>query len=249
MKLIASDYDGTLNHGGFDEKKLSAIEQWRNRGNIFSLISGRSPGDLLRICREKGFGCDFLIADNGAVIMTADGKVVSRAKCDGRLALPLIKLIFDSGCDWVYVQSDYDYNIYKNAESCKNSNDYILSDMPSISCFNQINTRLIDFESAEKLASEISSAFKNQLNPLQNGNCIDIVRHDINKANGIYSLMELTGVKYYDVIAVGDNVNDRDMIKEFRSYAMENGVELIKQLADNVTPSVTDLIVTELKYV
>ena len=29
MKIIATDYDGTLNHNGIDDKKRSAIMEWR----------------------------------------------------------------------------------------------------------------------------------------------------------------------------------------------------------------------------
>jgi len=58
--------------------------------------------------------------------------------------------------------------------------------------------------------------------------------------------MKLAGAEYDDVIAVGDNINDRDMIAEFRSYAMENGVDFIKEIADYITPSVTELILKEL---
>ena len=69
----------------------------------------------------------------------------------------------------------------------------------------------------------------------------------MDKAKGIYKCIDLLGATYDDVIAVGDNINDKDMIKEFRSYAMENAVPLIKELADFETPSVTDLIYRELK--
>ena len=82
---------------------------------------------------------------------------------------------------------------------------------------------------------------------MQNGLNIDIVRADVNKATGLYRLMELTGAEYDDVITVGDNVNDYDMIKEFRSYAMESGVQSIKDLADFVIPGVTELIERELE--
>ena len=44
----------------------------------------------------------------------------------------------------------------------------------------------------------------------------------------VIKLMELVGASYDDVITVGDNVNDYDMIKEFKSYAMESGVQSIK---------------------
>jgi hydroxymethylpyrimidine pyrophosphatase-like HAD family hydrolase len=68
----------------------------------------------------------------------------------------------------------------------------------------------------------------------------------MNKARGLYILAEHLGAEYDDIIAVGDNVNDRDMIAEFRSYAMENGVDSIKALADYVISDVTELIEKEL---
>ena len=37
MKIIASDYDGTLNHGGIDDKKREAIKKWRDAGNVLRL--------------------------------------------------------------------------------------------------------------------------------------------------------------------------------------------------------------------
>ena len=246
MKIIASDYDGTLNHGGFDDAKLNAIDRWRKAGNIFALISGRSPSDLLRLYREKEFGCDYLVADNGAVILTTDGEVVSQSSCDGSLAVPLINLIFDCGCGWAYVQTQSDFSVFLNSDDFEKDNDYTLSDMPEVLYFNQINTRLADFETAAQVTAKIAETFKGQLNPLQNGICIDIVRHDINKAKGIYALMDIIGAKYDDVIAVGDNVNDRDMIAEFKSYAMENGVDSIKEIADFITPGITELIEKEL---
>ena len=68
----------------------------------------------------------------------------------------------------------------------------------------------------------------------------------MNKAKGLYQLAELVGAEKEDIIAVGDNINDTDMIVEFRSYAMENAVDSIKELADFITPSVTALIEKEL---
>jgi len=246
MRIIATDYDGTLNHGGIDDDKIKAIEAWRNAGNIFAIISGRSPKDLLRIFDEKRFGCDYLIADNGAVIMTTNGTIISQASCDSALAVPLIELIFNCGCKWAYVQTDNDFRVYADPENCKNDREFTLADMPEVKYFNQINTILDDFQSAADVTSKIAAEFKGELNPLQNGICIDIVRSDMNKAKGIYALMDIVGAKYEDVIAVGDNINDRDMLAEFRSYAMESGVDSIKAIADFTTSGITELINKEL---
>lgn len=40
MKIIGSDYDGTLNHNGIGKKKKKALQKWRDKGNVFALISG-----------------------------------------------------------------------------------------------------------------------------------------------------------------------------------------------------------------
>ena len=54
MKLIGSDYDGTLNHGGIDEAKLSAIRRWREAGNLFGVVSGRGPEFLAELTDKLG---------------------------------------------------------------------------------------------------------------------------------------------------------------------------------------------------
>ena len=42
-------------------------------------------------------------------------------------------------------------------------------------------------------------------------------------------------------------MNDLDMLREFKSYAMENGVEEAKQAATYLTSDVTELIKKEMK--
>ena len=96
------------------------------------------------------------------------------------------------------------------------------------------------------VAAKVREKFGHIFNPMQNGWNVDIVRAGVNKATGLYRLMELVGAEYGDVITVGDNVNDWDMIKEFRSYAMESGVQAIRELATFVTPGVAELIDREL---
>ena len=246
LKIIGSDYDGTLNHNGIDDKKIRALEKWREKGNIFALISGRGPENLKKIYNDKPFPCDYLIANNGAVILKTDGTVISDIKCDGKLIKPLIKLLFKNKCPWANIDTYTPCRIYPDSSDCKDDDDYTLENMPEIEYFNQISTFLPDFETAAQVTENIRKEFGDKLNPLQNGVCIDTVRADMNKAIGLHKLMKYTGAAHKDIIAVGDNINDSDMIREFRSYAMENGVDEIKKLADYVTPGITELIEKEL---
>ena len=58
--------------------------------------------------------------------------------------------------------------------------------------------------------------------------------------------MEYYGATYDDVITVGDNINDIDMIREFRSYAMKNGVEAVKNIAFGIVSDVTEILEKEI---
>ena len=249
LKIIASDYDGTLNHGGIDKKKKNAISKWRKEGNIFSVISGRGAPDLVKLYNEQSFECDYLIADNGAVIMKTNGEIVCEDKIDVNVAKPFLEFLFEQGCKWGYVQTSFPCRVFKDDDFEDYDKDecFTFDELTELPFFYQINTALESFEEAAKVTAAIKEKFGGVLNPLQNGNCIDIVSVNMNKAKGIYKFIELLGAKYEDVIAVGDNINDKDMIKEFRSYAMENAVPLIKELADYETSGITELIERELE--
>ncbi len=246
MRIIGSDYDGTLNHNGIDEVKIAAIEKWRKAGNIFSVVSGRSVDDMQKFYNEKKFGCDYFVANNGAVIMKTDGTVIADIRCGGEIAAELLELMFENGCPCGFVRTAFPCSVYSAESENMEEGGFVYENMPEIPWFNQISTILPDFETAERVTACIRERFGEKLNPLQNGVCIDIVRKDVNKANGLYLLAEHLGAKKEDIIAVGDNVNDRDMIAEFKSYAMANGVDSIKALADFVTEGITELIEKEL---
>lgn len=246
MKIIGSDYDGTLNHNGIDDAKREAIERWRAAGNVFAIVSGRGVEDMKKIYAEKKFGCDYFVADSGAVIMTPDGKVISQVRCDGGVARPLITKLFEIGCDSAFVHTDFPCSVFTDEEDVIKKGGFPFENMPEIPWFTQISTFLPDLESAERVTAAIKELFGDKVNPMQNGTCIDIVRNDMNKAKGLYILAEHLGAEYEDIIAVGDNTNDRDMIAEFRSYAMENCNDAIKALANCVISDVTELIEKEL---
>ena len=245
MKIIASDYDGTLNHGGIDDAKRDAIKRWRKAGNLFGIVSGRGPSDLVDLHKRNNFECDFLLASNGAVIMDSEGRILAESRCDSKLAKPLIEFLMNNGCSWACIHSDADYDIGER-EDGRNENCLPLELMPEIAYFNQINTILPDDEQAEKVTDAVKNAFGDYLNPLQNGRCIDIISADMNKAQGLYSLLRIVGAEYDDMITVGDNINDTHMIAEFRSYAMENAVQAIKDIADYETHGITELIEKEM---
>jgi len=247
MKLIGSDYDGTLNYQGIDSTKREALAQWRAAGNAFAVVSGRSMDSLLDMWQADALAYDYLIADNGAVVSYIDGTKIAEIRCAGELARPLIEAMFAGGCPWCDIHTDRNYRVFAAPREPMGDGDCTLDTLPPVSYFTQISTMLPDFETAATVTDALKDAFGEQLNPLQNGICIDVVRRDVNKAVGLRTLARHLHIAESDIVAVGDNVNDTDMIAAFFSYAMENGVDSIKALADRTTPSVTALIDRELQ--
>ena len=72
-------------------------------------------------------------------------------------------------------------------------------------------------------------------------NCIDVLNGGISKAKGLSILSDNLGVKREEIITVGDNINDMEMIEYAGlGVAMGNAPDQVKDKADYVTASNND---------
>ena len=71
--------------------------------------------------------------------------------------------------------------------------------------------------------------------------------HGVNKATGVEDVLLVFGGSHDDVATVGDNSNDYDMIKAFRSYAVANAIDSIKEIATHVVTDLAELVEKELE--
>ncbi|MBQ7983262.1 MAG: HAD hydrolase family protein [Clostridia bacterium] len=76
MKLIASDFDGTLYRNRIiTDRDRSAIAEWQARGNLFGIVTGRGAG-IIETAAEHGITLDYAITENGAVVLDRDGNIL-----------------------------------------------------------------------------------------------------------------------------------------------------------------------------
>ena len=69
MKILASDYDGTLRvNEKVESYDLDMIHKHRAAGNLFGLVTGRSMESIKAEIKGNGIEVDFVIANNGGVI-------------------------------------------------------------------------------------------------------------------------------------------------------------------------------------
>lgn len=247
MKILGSDFDGTLTYGGIDPNKCEAIDAWRRAGNLFGLVSGRGPSFLQNLRNQYPLlRMDFLVAYNGAFIVDAEGNTLNTTVCDGVSARDLTADLLAWGCPVVYVSGPVGYSVRREGEPLREG-ECRLSDIPrDLPWFYQISVQPETYAEAEVMTRKLKETYNHRLNPLQNGICIDIVAPTVNKAEGLRQVAALFHGDEANIIAVGDNLNDLDMIRAFPSYAMENGVEEVRQAAGRTVRDVTDLIRLEM---
>ena len=251
MKILGSDYDGTLNYGGIRESKLFAIRKWRSAGHKIGVVTGRGKGFREALLQQSPqLRLDFFVECTGGYIVDGDGAVIYEARCNDVPLSELVADLFDFGCKFAHIHSAHYMCVVaskKDVPSDVSEEDaYLLKECPRVDYFNQVSVMLPSVEEASAVVQKINDQYSNRLSPLQNEMCIDIVPAGVNKAQGMYRVMEFFGCSQEDVITVGDNINDVDMIRAFHSYAMNNGVDEIKRLADGLVRDITEIFDREL---
>ena len=231
MRILASDYDGTLDAGGIDDRKREAIRRWRAQGNRFGIISGRNLDDLVFQAADNRLDCDFLIANNGAVTATADGTVLSDWLFSR--GVPAVRL---GGARCGYIR----------AAGSSAPGDIPAELLPTLPYFYQISVELSAPQEALALAEQLHLSFGGAIDLHPNGKWLDIVPRSVDKAAALRQLAARLSVPTEKVIVVGDSTNDAGMLAAFPSYAMASALPSVQRLADAVTPGVAELIGREL---
>lgn len=251
MKILGSDYDGTLTHK-LGPATFEAISAWRQAGNLFGIVSGRPVSFREEVlARYPELELDFFVGFNGAVITDGVGNVIFEKRCTEVSAIELTNRMLSLGCPFIHVNSDRYYCVVARDEdrpTWVDPKDVIPPEkLPVLPYFHQISTQFPENEAAAKaVTGKLREVYEGILNPLQNSACIDIPHVTVNKTQGLLRVAEYFGADRKDLIAVGDNVNDTDMIRDLYSYAMETGVDSIRSLADRITESVAALIWREI---
>lgn len=251
MRILGSDYDGTLTHK-LGPDTFAAISAWRRAGNLFGIVSGRPASFREEVLnRYPELELDFFVGFNGAVITDGAGRMIYEKRCTEVSATELTNYMFSLGCPFIHVNSDRYFCVVARDEdrpTWVDPADIIKpNELPVLPYFHQISTQFLVYETnAVTVTAELRRVYGDKLNPLQNAACIDIPHATVNKTQGLLQVAAHFGAKQEDLIAVGDNINDTDMIRDLYSYAMETGVDSIKALADRTTESVAALIRREL---
>ncbi len=263
-RLIATDMDGTLLN---DDKAVSpatvaALKEAMEKGILVTVCTGRNItgiSEFRKIINPNGP----IICNNGAIIMSADGKsTLYNRVMDSKDARDVYELGMSLGttlliwCDNVFYTNvlndkSYGYKKYSGMDPV------LLEDFDSLLekgitkilyCGepDEVNAYLEKVNSlrlnrAERISenNDGSTAFlRNTTNCKSLPIFLEFFNSEVSKGNALKFIAEYCGFSTDEMIAFGDGMNDYSMI-ETAGYgvAMENACDEIKKIADFVTLS------------
>lgn len=250
MKVVASDYDGTLRTEAYVNKKdIACIHEFRKAGNLFGIVSGRSMESLKKEIEVNKIEFDFIIANNGGVIYNQALEKLQCLYMDFDKALDVIGYIKSTDCA-SYVIND-GYHRYKFSIDASQV-DTKYANMPDQTSHEeevldrgriaQLVISLNDSHLADEIAQYINMNFRGFAVAYVNVNCVDIVPYGVSKAEGLYFIEQEYNLKHDDIHTIGDSFNDLPMLEEFHGNAVSHALDVIKEAAENVYASVGSCI-------
>ena len=216
MKIIISDYDGTIFEDEITTKKnIAAIARFRNQ-NLFAVATGRSYEDFMSAKIKNNIELDYYLLNYGAQILDKNMQPIS--------ITPLTKEdVAEKNVTILYC------NDKKN--SLKESGAIF----KIVVKFNNRKDLVDSYKQFIKLDSFNTYILKNHCS-------LEIIRKDVNKKESIKKFLPIIKLKQNDVFVIGDSINDLEMITQYHGFCVENAEPNIKAVAVKIYPHVYNLI-------
>lgn len=223
-RLIALDMDGTLldDDKAIPRENMEWIRKATDAGVTVCMATGRGRNDILPYLDELGLSTPF-VAANGSEVWRGPDMLHRRVTLDADLVRKLYELMLHYEV-WFWgtgvEQSFHKHNWPSDFErlpwlkfGCHTENEKILAELiEEVTAWGTLEVSNSDPHNIE-------------LNPL-----------GIHKGDGLLQLCEIVGCTPAEAVAVGDSLNDVEMIRTAGlGVAMGNAQEAVKAVADTVT--------------
>ena len=247
MKLFACDFDGTLYRNGTvaeDDRKACALA--RERGHRFGIVTGRGAKTLQRELDRFGLACDFIICNNGALVLDGAGRELERTELASSLRRMLLRhpavarashcALFD-GKRMRVLEGKHGYWVNPRYPMPAASLGEALEDR-----LQQISLAFPSREEAETEAEVLRRETAGEALVLCSLSLVDIVGAGAGKSAGLRSLLGLWGMSAESVVAMGDDGNDIDMLRDFGGFAMAGSAKAVLEAGQGVASSVGEIV-------
>ena len=246
-KLVAVDLDRTLLHtdGTISEYTRNMIQKCLKNGMGFTLATGRMYCSALPFAKSLDLKLP-LITYQGALVKDIDGSVISALHLDHDLALQVEEYLRQTGTHYTIYS---DENMYFSTFG-QRFLDYAhhIGVKPQMVPQRMGSLPVTQFgvfaepETIRIVKRQIDSVFGGKVRTVvSGGHFLEICHPLAKKSHGLKQLAKRMGISPSEIVAVGDNNNDLDMIAYAGlGVAVDNALPAVKEVANYVTTSNDD---------
>ena len=230
------DIDGTLRGKNPKalEQNLSTIQKVRSLGHKVLINTGR-PTSLIpkELNLEKEF--DGVVSGAGAIVRL-DGKVLLKKLMSFDIVKKACEL-FANSPNLSVIEGEE--NIYYFSEDELDRENWVLLDKNNYKNIVTPDIPVEKFTVRGEISKEVCEELGEECLSIQHPTFGEIIRRDCGKASAMQVVVDSLGIPMSQCIAMGDSMNDFDMIKAAGvSVAMGNAIDEIKKISDFVTDDV-----------
>lgn len=247
-KLLVSDMDETLLNSDKEvsKKNYDAIKYFTSEGGKFAVASGRTVAAVRNYAERTGINAP-AVTYNGAMIYSFDTEeTVYRMDIEEERKAAVRKVFKTRPQLGIEVYADEHIYIMRECfETARlyNKNYDVTYSMPD-EIWNVPWTKVLIIGTEEQL-DEFEPIYRRDYDDgyiVRSGKFyLDIVANGASKGYGVKKLAQLLGIKQENVYAVGDNMNDIEMIEYAKhGYAVANATAALIGAAEAIVPSNND---------
>lgn len=233
-RLVASDIDGTLlldwSPEGIDPRVFDDIREARRRGAVFLASSGRQYPNLRRLFSPLADDIAYL-CENGALVIVG-GEVVVRRAMPRDLALELCHAIMDEpGCDLLVSGERTSYVLEDAPAFAEHMRRVVGNDVTCVRRPEDIPEPLVkvSYHADDAVMRQVRDGFEQRFGATckvvtSGATWMDVMARGVDKGWAMRELGDVLGIAPEEMVAFGDNENDREMLELVgRPYLMEGG--------------------------
>jgi Predicted hydrolases of the HAD superfamily len=248
MKLLASDYDGTLlRNRRIDKGDIEAIERFRAAGNLFGIVTGRPYGSIRNELKARKINYDFVISINGGYIVDHKGEIIHEERIplniSEQICAQILKedLVLGGVNDGIFVRYlVMDYTLKMRIARYFRNRVYLHRKAdPNIVRGFVMHVR--DASKADSVAKRVMDNFGEYISCHRNADIIiDLAAKGVAKDNAVQIVVDYFGAE--EIYVIGDSFNDIGMIKRFNGFAVSGANEKVKAVASKEFEQFIELV-------
>lgn len=225
-KILVSDFDGTIKTSSkyINYLNFKALRKFKENGNKLVIASARDFNSLKSNLVNNSLYYDALICNDGGSIFSKDNELLYGLFFENQELENIIYFFKKQGNKYIKR-----IDLYNKFGFTYTQNNII-----------EVALLLKSFKNVERLLKFSTDYFNNiQINKVGQ---FAYIRKKSNKSSALKKLSEIYGLDKNDIVAIGDGINDYEMIRDYKGYNVLYSHPILYKVSNGTVISTSQLV-------